>query len=46
MRDALTAQAAQAIAGDAFAAFTGALTAEAGITLDQGAINAINTSLP
>ena len=46
MRDALSAQAAQAIAGDAFAAFANALTAEAGITLDQSVINGINASLP
>lgn len=46
MKDALAAQAAQAIAGDAFSAFTAALTAEAGITLDQAAVNAVNASLP
>ena len=39
-------QAQQAIAGDAFAAFTAALTAEAGITLDQSAINAVHASMP
>lgn len=42
----LAAQAQRAIAGDAFAAFTNALTAEAGITLDQSAINAVHVSLP
>lgn len=46
MREALAAQARQAIAQDAFAAFTNALTAEAGISLDQAAINAVHTSLP
>ncbi|MFN5996971.1 MAG: SurA N-terminal domain-containing protein [Paracoccaceae bacterium] len=46
MQEALTAQAAQAIASDAFTAFTTALTAEAGITLDQAAINAVHASLP
>ncbi len=46
MRDAIAANARQAIAQDAFAAFTNALTAEAGITLDQAAINAVHTSLP
>jgi peptidyl-prolyl cis-trans isomerase D len=46
MQAALEAQARQAIAQDAFDAFTTALTAEAGITLDQAAINAVHTSLP
>jgi peptidyl-prolyl cis-trans isomerase D len=46
LRDSLDAQVRQAISGDAFAAFTNALTAEAGITLDQAAINAVHTSLP
>ncbi|MDZ4087275.1 MAG: SurA N-terminal domain-containing protein [Tabrizicola sp.] len=46
MRAALAAQARQAIAQDAFAAFTNALTAEAGISLDQAAINAVHASLP
>ena len=46
LKDALAAQAAQAIAADAFTAFSAALTAEAGITLDEAAINAVNTSLP
>lgn len=45
-RDAISAQVRQAIASDAFAAFTDALTAEAGITLDQAAINAVHVSLP
>lgn len=46
MQEALATQARQAIAQDAFAAFTNALTAEAGISLDQAAINAVHTSLP
>jgi peptidyl-prolyl cis-trans isomerase D len=46
LKDALAAQATQAIAADAFTAFSTALTAEAGIALDQAAINAVNTSLP
>jgi peptidyl-prolyl cis-trans isomerase D len=46
MREALAAQVRQAIASDTFAAFTAALTAEAGITLDQAAINAVHASLP
>jgi peptidyl-prolyl cis-trans isomerase D len=45
LQEALDAQAQQAIAQDAFAAFTNALTSDAGITLDQAAINAVNTSL-
>ena len=46
IRAALSAQIEQAIASDAFAAFTNALTAEAGISLDQSAINAVHVSLP
>jgi peptidyl-prolyl cis-trans isomerase D len=46
LRAAIAAQAEQAISADAFAAFTNALGAEAGITLDQTVINAVNTSLP
>jgi peptidyl-prolyl cis-trans isomerase D len=46
LKASLEAQAQQAISQDAFAAFTNALTAEAGITLDQAAINAVHTSLP
>ncbi len=46
LKASLEAQAEQAISQDAFAAFTNALTAEAGITLDQAAINAVHTSLP
>ena len=46
LKASLEAQAEQAISQDAFAAFTNALTAEAGITLDQSAINAVHASLP
>lgn len=46
LRDALQAQARQAIASDAFTAFTNALTAEAGVTLDQSVINGIHASMP
>jgi peptidyl-prolyl cis-trans isomerase D len=46
LQESLAAQAEQAIASDAFAAYTNALTAEAGITLDQAAINAVHASLP
>ena len=46
LRAAIAAQAVQAISNDAFAAFTSALTSEAGITLDQSAINAVHASLP
>ncbi|MFM7445551.1 MAG: peptidyl-prolyl cis-trans isomerase, partial [Tabrizicola sp.] len=46
MQEALAAQAQQAITADAFAAFTSALTSQAGITLDQAAINAVNASMP
>jgi peptidyl-prolyl cis-trans isomerase D len=46
LQESLSAQAEQAIASDAFAAYTNALTAEAGITLDQAAINAVHASLP
>lgn len=45
-RAALADQARQAIAADAFAAFTNALTLEAGITIDQAAINAVHAGLP
>lgn len=46
LRESLDAQVRQAIANDAFAAFTNALTTDAGIALDQAAINAVHTSLP
>jgi peptidyl-prolyl cis-trans isomerase D len=42
LREAIAIQAEQSIAQDAFALFTNALTAEAGITLDQTAINAVH----
>jgi peptidyl-prolyl cis-trans isomerase D len=42
MKAALAAQIEQAISQDAFAAFTSALTAKSGITLDQNAINAVH----
>ena len=40
------AQVEQAISQDAFAAYTAALTAGDGITIDQAAINAVHASLP
>ncbi|WP_136644402.1 peptidylprolyl isomerase [Tabrizicola sp. YIM 78059] len=46
LKAAIDAQAVQAISTDAFTAYTNALTAEAGITLDQSAINAVHASLP
>ncbi|HLQ19849.1 MAG TPA: peptidyl-prolyl cis-trans isomerase [Tabrizicola sp.] len=46
MQAALEGQARQAISQDVFDAFTSALTAEAGIALDQAAINAVHASLP
>ena len=42
LKAALAAQVEQAIAQDAFIAFTTALTAQSGITLDQAAINAVH----
>lgn len=42
LRDAIKVQAGQAIASDAFTLYTNALTAQAGITLDQNAINAVH----
>ncbi|WP_431299429.1 SurA N-terminal domain-containing protein [Tabrizicola sp. BL-A-41-H6] len=45
LKGALSTQLEQAIATDAFNAFTNALTDEAGIVLDQAAINAVHTSL-
>ncbi|MCX7289435.1 MAG: SurA N-terminal domain-containing protein [Rhodobacterales bacterium] len=46
LRTALSAQIEQAIATDAFSAFTSALSTEAGITLDQATIDAVHASLP
>jgi peptidyl-prolyl cis-trans isomerase D len=45
-RAALAAQGEQAIAQDAVAAFTNALSASAGITIDQAVINAVHAGLP
>ena len=45
LRASLSAQIEQAISQDAFNAFTTALTNEAGIALDQQAINAVHSSL-
>lgn len=45
-RAALSASFAQSISADAFEAFTTAITIDAGITLDQAAVDAVNTSLP
>ena len=42
LKGALAGQIEQALSADAFTAFTNALTAEAGISLDQSAINAVN----
>lgn len=42
LRDAIKVQAGQAIASDAFTLYTNALTAQAGIALDQAAINAVH----
>ena len=46
IKAAIGAQLQQAIAGDAFDAFTSAVGAEAGIELNQNAINAVQTQLP
>lgn len=45
MRDAIEAQARQAIAQDAFALFSSGLTNAAGISLDQNAINAVHAQI-
>ena len=45
VKTALAAQIEQAISQDAFAAFTSAQTARAGITLDQNAINAVHAQM-
>ncbi len=42
LKGAIATQVEQAIAQDALQLFSGALTSEAGITLDQGAINAVH----
>ncbi len=46
LKAAIAAQVQQAIANDAFAAFTSAITTEAGIHLDQGAISAVKNQMP
>ncbi len=46
MRVALATQLRQSIAQDVFAAYAGALTAKAGVTLNQAAINAVNAQFP
>lgn len=46
VKAAIGAQMQQAISGDVFDAFTTAITAEAGLELDQSAINAVHTQLP
>lgn len=45
LRAALDAQFEQSFANDAFAAFAEAVSAEAGIALDQAAVSAVNASL-
>ncbi|MGV8950997.1 MAG: SurA N-terminal domain-containing protein [Cypionkella sp.] len=45
MRDAITANANKAISDDVLALYTTALTAEAGISLDQSAINSVNSQI-
>jgi len=45
MREAIRVQTEQGLAQDAFSLYTNALTNEAGITLDQGAIAAVNTQI-
>lgn len=46
VKTALTTQSAQGIAQDTFEYFSQALTAEAGITLNQAAINAVHAQFP
>lgn len=46
MREAIRVEVEKSIAQDAFSLYTGALTAEAGITLDQAAINAVHAQFP
>ncbi|EKD60872.1 MAG: hypothetical protein ACD_54C00511G0001, partial [uncultured bacterium] len=45
LREAITINAGRAISEDVMALYTTALTAEAGITLDQAAINAVHAQL-
>jgi peptidyl-prolyl cis-trans isomerase D len=46
LREALAVQIEQAVAQDAFAAYQAALSAEAGITLNQQAIDAVHATFP
>jgi peptidyl-prolyl cis-trans isomerase D len=46
MKGAIAAQAAQALAQDAFTIFTSAITGQAGISLDQAAIAAVHAQFP
>lgn len=46
LRDALNAQSSEAIAQDLLAAFIGAVQNEAGITLNQAAVNAVHAQFP
>lgn len=45
LRESIAVNAARALSTDLFALYTGALTAEAGITLNQAAIDAVNAQL-
>jgi peptidyl-prolyl cis-trans isomerase D len=45
LRDAINVNAGRAISDDVMALYTAALTASAGITLDQAAINAVHTQM-
>ncbi len=45
VRDALDAQLAQQIAQDAFTVFANALTSEAGVALDEAALNAVHAQI-
>ncbi len=45
IRDSLSAQIEQAISQDAFQLFSNALVAEAGVTLNDGAINAVHAQV-
>ena len=45
LRDAINTNAGRAISDDVMALYTSALTASAGITLDQAAINAVHTQM-
>lgn len=45
LQDAIAANAARALSADLFAVYTKALSAEAGIKLDQAAINAVNAQM-